>query len=230
MEDSVKDNENVTKNSNKKFLLIGLIVLLFFVGVGLGFVTCNLLSDDSSSEKKVIVKECDKKEEIDDVVSDNDDEIETDEEDDDFADDEIEEEPEKEIFEYGKVTVTGFVTIGKMSSFDCFENCETVDYLFFHVMETEDESFLNFLEDRAGNSFVLGNAIGLGCVNNGVLSYYNSSDALGGKHFSLSKDNTKKLLDSSRYNMVTLELERKEFSGGSEAPLCYSHITTINFK
>ena len=48
------------------------------------------------------------------------------------------------------------------------------------------------------------------------------------KHFyELSKNSSKKILDSTEGNPIKLRLTRLEYNGGTSAPICYSHITNV---
>ncbi len=127
----------------------------------------------------------------------------------------------------GKVRVKGYITIEKMTQEGYYE-APTYDYAFFHILNTKSQDFEDYITGLKGNAFAYDNAIGLGCIENNQLSYVNESDQFGLKGFKLSVEDTNKLLNSSVNNPLTLDLERLEFTGGSGAPECYSHITHIS--
>lgn len=129
----------------------------------------------------------------------------------------------------GTVQVEGYVTtIEKNEDPYCQENCtDKINYVFFNILRTENTEFQDYINGHEGNSFVSGNAIGLGCIKNEILSYVNDSDLNGMKGYELLKDDTSKIMNSTKEKPVILELERLKFSSGSYAPSCYSHITKI---
>ena len=128
--------------------------------------------------------------------------------------------------ESGVVEVIGYTIIEKISDFDSEEE---YDYVFFNILETKSNDFNKYLKSISGNSFVRNNAIGLGCRLDNLIKYYNSSDKLGDlKYFELSKNDSKKILSSTKSNPVRLRLERLVYTSGSWAPACYSHITNID--
>ena len=79
-----------------------------------------------------------------------------------------------------------------------------------------------------GNAYVKDDAIGLGCIEDGIVTYYNSSDQNGSKQYSLYDSDSKKIMDSTSSNPIRLRLNRLLFTSGSGAPLCYSHITEVS--
>ena len=131
--------------------------------------------------------------------------------------------------EAGTVQVEGYASIDKMNQdLRCEDNCKTNDYVFFNITRTENQDILQYIKDLDGNTFAGKKSIGLGCVEDGVLSYYNVSDKNGSKEYKLSEDDTSKIIDSTSDKPVALQLEKLKSTGGSEAPsLCYSHMTKI---
>lgn len=128
--------------------------------------------------------------------------------------------------ESGIVYVDGYVQIEKHE--DAINDEGIVDYVYFHITKSNNEDFMKYLKNSNGNSFVKNDAIGLGCKSDGILSYYNSSDANGDKGYKLSSSDSAKLFASTSSKPVRLRLNRLPFTGGSGAPLCYSHITEIS--
>lgn len=126
--------------------------------------------------------------------------------------------------ESGSVDVLGYITIEKIENFD---NEETFDYVFFNVVDTKSNDFKTFLEGLSGNTFGGKDKIGLGCINNGKIYYFNSSDGKELESYELSETSSKKILDSTEGNPIKLRLTRLEYNGGTSAPSCYSHITNI---
>ena len=133
---------------------------------------------------------------------------------------------------YGKFQVEGYVTVVELP--DCPEFCEegeeynTLNYAIFNITKIENTEFPKFLEQMDGNSFVGDYSIGLGCSTDGILNYYNDSNATGMKKYELTKADSDVILKSTKEKPIILELERFLFTGGSGAPSCYSHISTIN--
>lgn len=126
--------------------------------------------------------------------------------------------------ESGSADVLGYITIEKIENFD---NEETFDYAFFNVVDTKSNDFKTFLEGLSGNTFGGKDKIGLGCINNGKIYYFNSSDGKELESYELSETSSKKILDSTEGNPIKLRLTRLEYNGGTSAPSCYSHITNI---
>lgn len=126
--------------------------------------------------------------------------------------------------ESGSVDVLGYITIEKMES---FETDETNDYVFFNIVDTKSNDFLNYLDGLSGNTFGGKDKIGLGCINNGKIYYFNSSDGKELENYEIGETSSKKILDSTEGNPIKLRLTRLEYNGGTSAPICYSHITNV---
>ena len=126
--------------------------------------------------------------------------------------------------ESGSADVLGYITIEKIENFD---NEETFDYAFFNVVDTKSNDFKTFLEGLSGNTFGGKDKIGLGCINNGKIYYFNSSDGKELENYEIGETSSKKILDSTEGNPIKLRLTRLEYNGGTSAPSCYSHITNI---
>lgn len=126
--------------------------------------------------------------------------------------------------ESGSVDVLGYITIEKIEN---FETDETNDYVFFNIVDTKSEDFKTFLEGLSGNTFGGKDKIGLGCINNGKIYYFNSSDGKELENYEIGETSSKKILDSTEGNPIKLRLTRLEYNGGTSAPICYSHITNV---
>lgn len=126
--------------------------------------------------------------------------------------------------ESGSVDVLGYITIEKIEN---FETDETNDYVFFNIVDTKSNDFLNYLDGLSGNTFGGNNKIGLGCTDNEKIYYFNSSDGKELESYELSENSSKKILDSTENNPIKLRLTRLEYNGGTSAPICYSHITNV---
>ena len=124
---------------------------------------------------------------------------------------------------YGKVQVLGYAYTEKK-----FLGGKDT-YVFFKVLQSSGNNFSVYLNNHDGNSFVKKNAIGLGCIVNGKIGYYNASDEFGDKDFDISGDDTSKILNSSKAKPIKLNLEKLKFSSGAGSDsYCYSHMTYIN--
>jgi len=219
----------VNKDSKKQKLLviiIGILILVIIVMFGLGYIKYNDLDtkyNELSVEYNKIKNEYEK----------NKSELEG------MKEKEKTEEKKESAFKpnlnnyiynsssgksYGKVQVKGYATIKKVSSFDG----SSVDYVFFNILSAGDKDFIKYVNSFDGNSYVRENAIGLGCLNDNILINYNSSDKLGNKTLKLTKDETEKILKSSKSEPIMLNLERLDLTQGSGATECYSHITYID--
>lgn len=126
--------------------------------------------------------------------------------------------------ESGSVDVLGYITIEKIENFD---NEETFNYVFFNVVDTKSNDFKTFLEGLSGNTFGGNNKIGLGCIDNEKIYYFNSSDGKELESYEIGETSSKKILDSKEENPIKLRLTRLEYNGGTSAPICYSHITNV---
>lgn len=126
--------------------------------------------------------------------------------------------------ESGSLDVLGYITIEKIEN---FETNETNDYVFFNIVDTKSNDFKTFLEGLSGNTFGGKDKIGLGCINNGKIYYFNSSDGKELENYEIGETSSKKILDSTEGNPIKLRLTRLEYNGGTSAPICYSHITNI---
>ena len=100
-------------------------------------------------------------------------------------------------------------------------------YVYFYIMESNKQEFEAYIQKLNGNAFVSDNAIGIGCIIDNNIKYYNASDKNGEKEYILSNDISNEILNSTKDNPIRLKLERLPLTYGKGAPICYSHITTI---
>lgn len=128
---------------------------------------------------------------------------------------------------YGDFYVRGYASTETVSEPFCENDCATYDYVNFNITESGNQEFLNFLKSNRDNAYVKTNRIGLGCLQNDLISYANDSDETGMKEFSLTPELSKTILASSATNPLELHLKKLPLSGGRGAPACYSHISSI---
>ena len=208
----------MTDKSSSNFVIFLIIFMIIAIGFGGYTIFNNRIKNEKKVNSKRIVKE-EKKE------------VET-----------IEEKDKEEVKEpvinehintfslndeAGIVYVEGYGEIEHRKGSNYESSNEEVDYLLFHITKTESEDFMKWIENSKGNSFVGDKAIGLGCIKDGVLEYYNSSDEDENGFYKLNKEDSEKISKSSKEALVKLKLERKIYTSGTEAPMCYSHITNI---
>lgn len=128
--------------------------------------------------------------------------------------------------EYGNLQAEGYTTIIKRSEPFCEQNCKQYNYVFFNIARTENTNIFNFIQTNEGNSFVQGDkAIGMGCVAEGQIYYYNDSDANGEQEYKISKEDTTALLRASAGKPAALEIEKLQYSSGKGASPCSSLFT-----
>lgn len=198
-------------------LLVVVSVLVFLIGGAVGyFVSTNFLNkndanNSNASNTNMTTNENDtndKNQTIKDELGKND----------TFSD----------ITNSGVVEVIGYSEVVEKGESDVDENTgKKYNYVYFHIKETKSKEFKNFINSINGNSYVLADAIGLGCIIDNEIKYYNSSDKNGDKEYFLSNEDSNKIINSTETNPVKLKLERLVYSSGSGAPVCYSHITNI---
>ena len=130
---------------------------------------------------------------------------------------------------YGKATVTGYAYVEERTNID---DGETFKYVLFKITKSSSDNFMEFLGLLNGNSYVGEEAIGLGCLNNDVISYINASDEFGdkGTSFELTAEDTAKIINSSANKPINLELEKYKLTNGSSGYNCTSLITKVTVK
>lgn len=80
--------------------------------------------------------------------------------------------------------------------------------------------------------FVGKNAIGIGCLIKGQISYFNFSDESLKKDeaytYDFSKADTDRIMNATKDNPIRLRMNKKKLSEGfGSGGLCYSHMTNI---
>ena len=199
------------------FLVILLIIAIISIGLG-GYIVyekkinSSVSLDSKEVEKKQIVQDKEIKEKKEEEIK--------------------KEEKVNSTFslidEAGIAYVEGYVEKEHRSGTMYFSDEGDVDYLLFHIVNTDSNDFLKWIDNSKGNSFVGDKAIGIGCINDNIIEYYNSSDEKEDAQYRISKNDSEKIINSTKDNLVKLKLERKVYTGGSGTPMCYSHITNIN--
>ena len=125
---------------------------------------------------------------------------------------------------YGKVQVTGYPYEEKIESYG-----DSVNYVFFKVVNASDNNFMNYLNNLDGNTFARKDAIGLGCLDNDTLKrivFYGNSEM---NTYTLSKADTSEIMNSSKDKPITLNFEKlKLYQGIGEVDLCSSHMTHVS--
>ena len=130
-----------------------------------------------------------------------------------------------ETYNYeGAKSLTGYASVVQVEEAWCEENCATYDYVFFNFGEEDKshETFARFLSDNEGNAFVKENAVGLGCLDEGVL-YSATWDSRSVTHQLIAD----KIMASNEDNPITIYLRRVVPETESDAPTCYAHFLAL---
>jgi len=128
---------------------------------------------------------------------------------------------------HGDFDALGYVTTQTMDEGFCTENCKTYTYASFNILETPNASIEKYTEENTGNSFIGNMSIGIGCVAEEIIWRMAGSDESGTQKYTDSMESSKKLLNSTEKEPVTVNLKRDIFTGGGGAPDCYSHFSKI---
>ncbi len=134
---------------------------------------------------------------------------------------------------FGTLTVKGYVQVSKDVP-DCGEGCEEaaapkVDVVSFNIISNTNKLFDQYLTQDNGNSFEGSGWISLGCKTadkKGVESY-NAGDS-GTVNNLISGSDFTALMNSSKTNLVNLQITKPYYTSGKGASTCYSHFR--NFK
>jgi hypothetical protein len=129
---------------------------------------------------------------------------------------------------YGDLVVKGYSTVVETLEPFCQENCAKYNSVLFNITETKNESIEDYIGGQIGNSFVSETGIGIGCVENEIISRWNDSDEFGMKEYMSSTEISERILESTKEKPVTIQLTRFPYTGGRGAPACYSHFAEIN--
>lgn len=128
----------------------------------------------------------------------------------------------------GTVHVRGFAETEIVVEPFCDDDfCPEYEYVFLTITESDSQEFENFLNEYGGNAYASDNRIGLGCAEDEQIVYENDSDVYQRKEFVLSEELSRDILASTPENPVSLTLTKLPLTGGSGAPACYSHFTTV---
>ena len=125
------------------------------------------------------------------------------------------------------VEARGHVVLEERKTAFCEENCPVYTYVFF-IFE-QNKELQNFVQKNLENAFVKKNAIGIGCVNDEGVYYYNDSD-IGTKEETLPINISNRLLQSSKENKIDVQFRREINSSGKGAPSCYSHFRDFSIR
>ena len=129
---------------------------------------------------------------------------------------------------FGDIYVRGYATTVTIPEAFCETDCLMYEYVFFHSLETSSRDALNMFEKGSeGNSFIGIQRIGIGCHQDGIISYENDSDETGMKAYTIPVDQTDTILKSTEQDPIVLRLNRKLYTSGRGAPTCYSHFSEI---
>jgi hypothetical protein len=133
-----------------------------------------------------------------------------------------------DFYKGGYADVKGYAYVEEVDEAWCEEDCKKYDYVFFRITDfIESGSLKKIIQEEQGNAYFSEDGVGLGCQEDGVISYYNETGMGDMKKYVLPEELSKKILLSTSENPVSLRLIKKELSGGSGAPTCYSHFTEI---
>ena len=134
-----------------------------------------------------------------------------------------------------KGKVTGYVTIvtEQGDGLDVPDN-EEKKLVFFNITSTDSNDIKAFIKNNQGNSFVNEKGFSIGCLENNSIIRDNNYDNPSGSPYTISKtftiagNDATRLLETNVSNKITLEIEKKKFTSGGGASLCYSHLTNIS--
>jgi len=130
---------------------------------------------------------------------------------------------------YGTLTLTGYLDV-QTRICNPGDMCgQTVEYASFVFSQTSSEAIKEFTGQQQGNSYVAGDRVGVGCVQEtaGRIVYQNYGDENKIEGEIKGEDFTK-LMSSSANNQVQLKLTRPLYTSGQGAPDCYSHFRNFD--
>ena len=130
----------------------------------------------------------------------------------------------------GNAYVKGYVYTIQLNKEIGVPDGEKYDYIMFKIVDTKSDELRKFLDDYKDNTFVSDDSIGLGCYEKESIKYSNTSAEFGEKDYSLSKIDSKRLMNSSKTKPIVLNLYFGGRTLGKCAPTCYSHISKIEVK
>jgi len=130
--------------------------------------------------------------------------------------------------EYGTFQAQGYADISKLDEAWCETNCKQYDYVYFVILKTENTNLAGYFKQMHDNLFVGGNRVGIGCLNNGKIEYYNPSDANPNGQYTISARDTAKIIKSTKTEPIVLEITKEKYTSGRSGTTCTSLFT--NFK
>ena len=218
---------NEMRRKDKRKSLVIVIILLLIVIVGLlifGYYKFNKLTLDYNSVKQELETLKNKKVEPEIIEPENN-EPENNETttNDKFVLD------ENDIWGgYGTVTVKGYAKIEKFEPYPGEEPSGTgEDYVYFNLLES-DKTFKTFV-NNVESAWALEDSIGLGCIIDNKIKYSNESKKYGEKVFEITKEDSKKIINSTKEKPITLKLTRLQSDPNYQAhdTDCFSIITEV---
>ena len=135
---------------------------------------------------------------------------------------------------YGVAYATGYTVVKEVTcddGMDCVEG-EKYNEVLFYVTSTDSEDLKKEINSWYGEGYEGNKSISLGCYNN-VVAYFNAADTFltseGDliKSFTLSEEETTKIISSTVNHPITLRLEKYKLTNGTGAPMCYSNFSKI---
>lgn len=127
----------------------------------------------------------------------------------------------------GDLTIRGYIDINRVQEPFCMEDCKTFSYASLKILETGNEELADFLLMNEGNAYAAKDAIGIGCIDDQIIHYSNHSDAQQMKEYVMQPEVSAAILASSEDSPIILHITKLPLSGGTEAPACYSHFSSI---
>ena len=146
---------------------------------------------------------------------------------------------------YGIAYVTGYAKVERVPycgaiGAECTEqNASSInDEVEFFVTKNDSEYLQKEIDSWYGDGYTGDKTISLGCKKNDVISYINAADEFQDstkeitygsnfKSFTLDSNNTNKIINSNKNNLIVLKLTKLKLSNGGEAPSCYSHFAYV---
>lgn len=127
----------------------------------------------------------------------------------------------------GDVLVRGYPEVRTVDEPFCEEDCAEYEYVFFQVLQTTDLALEQFFTENEGNAYAGDGVIGLGCIADDQITYWNDSDAAGRAEYQVATELTAEIMAATAENPIALKLTKEEFTGGAGAPACYAHFTQV---
>ncbi len=103
--------------------------------------------------------------------------------------------------------------------------CPKMDEIFFTITKTNNSHILAFLKELQYTG-IPDKSLAIGCSAGDAIKYSNSSDNQQFKNYTLTKEDTAKILATTVDKQIRLEITKLKFTGGKDAPNCYSPFST----